>query len=227
MKKIIYAMVLLAGLLVSCSKKTTDIVITPENAGDVVVVNSDNSELADFFDVVPDTYEVALLNDTLQVELSFLINKEVREYIRGEFESFVLIPLNGESNALGEVVFSAFNGREMHDILFNAAEGTNVTVKFQYVPANEEEKEMLMNELTFCRVELNLADMVFEEVDDEPGYDDYMDMYIQAVLEGNEEVIMSTAETMAEGQMEGWLTPEEAQRWQNIDKEIENAKRAK
>lgn len=232
MKKYTIFLLLFACIFLYSCEKTTKIVITPENAGDVVVINSDNNELSDFFDAVPNTYELESVNDTLQLEISFIVNKDVKEYLRGEFESFVLVPMNAENNVIGNITFNACNGKEMHDMLFNSAKGTNVTVKFQYVLVNDEERDIIMKELCFCKVELNLEDMAFEEFADEPesdedSYDHVMDMYIQAVIDGDEEIIMATAENIAESQMEGLLTPEQEKRWQNIDAEINQKKAAK
>jgi len=225
MKSITIFTILLAGLIVSGCKKTTNIIITPENAGDVVVVNSDNGELADFFDAVPNTYEVVSVNDTLQVELAFVVNKNVKEYQHGEFESFVLIPLNSENNAIGEVVFNACDANKMNEALFNAVEGTNVSVKFQYVPVSEKEKDMLIKEMSFCRVELKLSEMVVEEEGDD--YDKMMDSYVEACVSNNEEVMHALIEDLAMCQFEGEFTPEQEKRWQNIDAEIEQKKAGK
>lgn len=51
-------------------------------------------------------------------------------------------------------------------------------------------------------------------------YDHIMDMYVHAVKFNEDEIMMATAENIAEAQMEGLLSEEQEKRWRNIDEEI-------
>jgi len=145
--------VLLACLLLCGCKRTKKFVITQEVADDPVLVfngiDADGS-----FSMIPGTYELVENNDTLQVELSIVINETIEQRGLGEFSAFDLIPLDEEMKLLdgGNVRFHASNGLEVVKQIFNAEVGSNMKVKFQCMPTDEKQKDMIFDQLASCHI---------------------------------------------------------------------------
>ena len=235
MKKITFIAILLAGLVLSGCNKSKKFVVTPEDAEFAVTVYSVN-DVDEFFSLVPNTYEITKKKDVLQVEVAFVVDKKTKQHKFDEFGSFTFIPLNDDKVIGEKIIFNACNGKEVVEQLFNSPEGTIVNVSFEYTPIDKDEMALILEQISACEIELDFRDTEFdsdnEEIEiieevDEDSYDYVMDMYIQAVIDGDEEIIMATTENMAESQMEGLLTPEQEKRWQNIDAEVNQKKTAK
>lgn len=231
MKKITYVVILFVGLVLFGCSKSKKFVVTPEDAESAVMVYSYN-DVDKFFSLVPNTYEMTKKKDVLQIEVALVVDKKTKQHKYDEFGSFTLIPLNDKYKVIGKkVIFNACNGKEVVEQLFNSPEGTAINVSFEYTPIDKDEMALILDQISTCDIELDFRDTEFdsdneeiEEVVDEDSYDHVMDMHIQAVIDGNEEIIMATTENMAEAQMEGFLTPEQEKRWLNIDAEIEQMK---
>lgn len=150
-KSLISLTIALAMVLTGCSKKSS-IVITTDDAEDVVEVYGGN----DFFEPLPGNYTITEENESLITTLNFKIVREFNHPEKRAVE-FTLTPVDKEGNPL-DIEFYASDIETKYDQLLDAQIGQIVSVEFRYPFTDKSQVKNVLNAISSCDVDLTVKE---------------------------------------------------------------------